>query len=72
MNGGEAYLALIDSTTSLAPPPSGQPAVAQVLANMYSYYQSVGVSTAGYPITDTLNCPTPKRAAPPANIRFSV
>ena len=58
MNGGGIF-ALIDSTTSLAPPPSGQPAVAQVYPAMYSYYQSVGVSTAGYPITDTLNCPTP-------------
>lgn len=60
---GGGKLALIDSTTSLAPPPSGQPAVAQVLQNMYSYYQSVGVSTAGYPITDTLNCPLPVNGA---------
>ena len=31
--------------------------VAQVLANMFSYYSSVGVTTAGFPTTDTLTCP---------------
>ena len=31
--------------------------VAQMLANMYGYYTSVGVTTAGFPTTDTLTCP---------------
>ncbi|MGH9718738.1 MAG: Ig-like domain-containing protein, partial [Bryobacteraceae bacterium] len=31
--------------------------VAQVLANMYGYYSSVGPTTAGYPTADTLTCP---------------
>ena len=29
----------------------------QVFASLYSYYSSVGVSTAGYPTTDTMPCP---------------
>ena len=31
--------------------------VQQVLASMYAYYSTVGVSTAGYPTGDTLKCP---------------
>src|SRR6267378_1892201 len=50
-------LALIKSNTTTALPTDGSVDVAQVLANMYSYYQSVGVNTAGFPTTDTLTCP---------------
>ncbi|MGH9659760.1 MAG: hypothetical protein ACRD96_14520, partial [Bryobacteraceae bacterium] len=31
--------------------------VYQVLAGMHSYYTSVGVNTAGYPVNDTQDCP---------------
>jgi len=50
-------LALIKSNMSTALPTDGSVDVAQVLANMYSYYTSIGVNTAGYPTTDTINCP---------------
>ncbi len=32
--------------------------VVQVLAPMYSYYVQVGVGTAGYPVNDTISCPS--------------
>ena len=58
---GGVRLALIKATTSTVLPPTDSGSagidVFQVLASMYSYYSSVGVATAGYPITDTLGCP---------------
>src|SRR5262249_10218989 len=48
---------LIKSNMSTALPTDGSVDVAQVLANMYSYYSGVGVNTAGFPTTDTLDCP---------------
>jgi uncharacterized protein (TIGR03437 family) len=56
--GGGSRLALIKSNMSTALPTDGSVDVAQVTANMYSYYPSVGVTTAGFPTTDTLICPT--------------
>src|SRR5207244_13506859 len=50
-------LALIKSNMTTALPTDGSVDVAQVLANMYAYYQTVGVNTAGFPTTDTLTCP---------------
>jgi uncharacterized protein (TIGR03437 family) len=50
-------LALVKATMSTALPTDGSVDVAQVLANVYSYYTSVGVNTAGFPTTDTINCP---------------
>jgi len=50
-------LALIKSNMSTALPTDGSVDVAQVLANIYSYYTSIGVNTAGSPTTDTINCP---------------
>ncbi|HTM49071.1 MAG TPA: Ig-like domain-containing protein [Bryobacteraceae bacterium] len=52
-----SQLALVKANMTTALPTDGSVDVAQVLANMYSYYNSVGVNTAGYPTTDTLNCP---------------
>jgi hypothetical protein len=54
---GGSRLALIKANTTTALPTDGSVDVAQVLGNMYSYYQSVGVNTAGFPTTDTLTCP---------------
>ena len=48
---------MIKSNTTTALPTDGSVDVAQVLANMYSYYSSIGVNTAGFPTTDTLICP---------------
>lgn len=48
------------STTYPAPGPGEESApidTFQVLAAMYEYYSSVGVSTAGFPTTDTRSCP---------------
>jgi len=52
--GGSA--ALVRSTT-LSDPDNAQAAVFQVLPELFSYYSSVGVATAGYPTNDTSNCP---------------
>ena len=49
-------LALIKANVN-APPQEGKPDVVQVLADMYGYYSALGVSTAGYPVDDTQNCP---------------
>lgn len=52
-----AKLALV--TISPAAPSSainGTPVV-QLLGDLYSYYTSVGVATAGYPLSDTITCP---------------
>src|SRR5262249_54456350 len=51
-------LALVKANMTTALPTDGSVDVAQVLANVYSYYNSVGVNTAGYPTTDTIDCPT--------------
>src|SRR5207253_841914 len=50
-------LALVKANMSTALPTDGSVDVAQVLANMYSYYNSIGPNTAGYPTTDTTTCP---------------
>ncbi len=55
--GGGGNLALIKANMTTALPTDGSVDVAQVLANMFSYYSSVGVTTAGFPTTDTLTCP---------------
>lgn len=49
-------LALVESNLTGATVSAG-PQVAQVLAPMYSYYSSVGPTTAGFPTQDTQNCP---------------
>src|SRR5437763_4728241 len=55
--GAGARLALIKANMGTALPTDGSVDVAQMLANMYGYYTSVGVTTAGFPTTDTLTCP---------------
>ncbi|MBM3748095.1 MAG: hypothetical protein FJW34_20100, partial [Acidobacteria bacterium] len=55
-------LALIKANTSSAvtggdDPYSQSGAVFQIHAAMYAYFQSIGVSTAGFPTMDTANCP---------------
>ena len=54
-------LALIKATTTTALPPSEDGSfpidVFQMQASMYSYYSSVGVGAAGYPVMDTGSCP---------------
>src|SRR5207253_2430665 len=45
-------LALV-SPTSVASPGTANNGVFQVLTDVYSYYSSVGVATAGYPTIDT-------------------
>ena len=55
-------LALLKPNRSTALPPSDDPStpgydVFQVYAAMYAYYQTIGVSTAGYPTMDTATCP---------------
>jgi uncharacterized protein (TIGR03437 family) len=54
--GGTGRLALVKATSTLAAA-NGSVEVAQVLADVYSYYSSIGVNTAGYPTVDTLTCP---------------
>jgi uncharacterized protein (TIGR03437 family) len=41
----------------IKPDTTDNPNVQQVLAAMFAYYSTVTVATAGYPTTDTLNCP---------------
>ena len=55
--GTGGRLALIKANMTLALPTDGSVDVAQMLANIYSYYSTVGVTTAGFPTTDTLTCP---------------
>lgn len=55
-----ARLALIKATTSSTVTPTDDGPgydVFQVLAAMYAYYGTIGVSTAGYPTMDTQTCP---------------
>jgi uncharacterized protein (TIGR03437 family) len=53
-----AKLALVTiSATAGTAAVLGTPVV-QLLGDLYTYYTSVGVTTVGYPISDTLNCPT--------------
>lgn len=55
-----ARLALIKPTTSATVTPTGDGPgydVFQVLAPMYAYYGTIGVTTAGYPTMDTQTCP---------------
>lgn len=59
----DVKLAIIkpNTSTSYPPTPPGEETVPidtfQVLAAMYSYYSTVGVSTAGFPTMDTRACP---------------
>ena len=62
--GGNGRLALVKANQTTALPTDGSVEVAQVLANMFSYYSTVGVNTAGYPTVDTLICPTAAPAVP--------
>ena len=67
--GTGARLALIKANMTTALPTDGSVDVAQVLANMNSYYGSVGVTTAGFPTTDTLTCPS-QMGLPPCEYQF--
>src|SRR6266849_630580 len=49
--------ALVMTNTAI-PVSADFPAVVQMYPPLYSYYTSVGPTAAGYPKTDTLNCPT--------------
>lgn len=49
-----ARFALVANTT--APVPSGSSGVFQVLSDVYTYYNSLGVNTVGYPTMDTATC----------------
>jgi len=56
-----ARLALIKSNTSSSVSPGDDPysqsgAVFQIHAAMYAYYQTIGVTTAGFPTMDTATC----------------
>jgi uncharacterized protein (TIGR03437 family) len=42
----------------IKPDTTDNPNVQQVLAAMFAYYSTVTVATAGFPTTDTLNCPS--------------
>ena len=50
-------LALIKASSSLVLADEAVD-VFQVRATMYAYFNTVGVGTAGYPLSDTLSCPT--------------
>ena len=58
INRPSARYALVkpDSSTSLPTNPTVQ-SVYQMSPDVYAYYTSVGVGTAGYPTMDTANCP---------------
>lgn len=49
-------LALIKSTRTTVTV-EGVPDVAQVMASMFAYYNTIGVGTAGFPLMDTGSCP---------------
>src|SRR5205823_2025788 len=50
-------LALVKPNASTAAPVNGVPTIFQISGDVYGYYSSVGVNTAGYPTTDTQTCP---------------
>ena len=49
--------ALVKANDSAAPPSNGSYNTFQVYSLLYSYYNTVGVTAAGYPIMDTNTCP---------------
>ena len=68
-SGSGSKLALIKANMGTALPTDGSVDVAQVLAGIYSYYTSVGVTTAGFPTTDTMFCP-PQTGLPSCQYQF--
>src|ERR1019366_2257582 len=54
--GGKLALATVSSTVA-ALTATDVDTVVQLWAGVYAYYTSVGVTTAGYPLMDTQNCP---------------
>jgi uncharacterized protein (TIGR03437 family) len=50
-------LALVKPNASTVAPTNGTPAIFQLMGDIYGYYNSVGVTTAGYPTEDTQICP---------------
>jgi uncharacterized protein (TIGR03437 family) len=55
-SGGTLALVTVSSTVAPLTSP-GVSTVVQLLAGVYAYYGSIGVSTAGYPLADTQFCP---------------
>jgi uncharacterized protein (TIGR03437 family) len=55
-SGGKLALATVSSTVA-ALTATDVDTVVQLWAGVYAYYTSVGVTTAGYPLMDTQNCP---------------
>jgi uncharacterized protein (TIGR03437 family) len=53
-NGTKYALATISPTSPSAPATP----VVQLLAPLYAYYTQIGANTAGYPLSDSLACPT--------------
>ena len=49
--------ALVKPNASTAPPADGAPLIFQLYGDLYGYYSTVGVNTAGYPTMDTQSCP---------------
>ncbi len=56
-SGGKLALATVSSTVA-ALSAADASTVVQLLAGVYAYYTSIGVTTAGYPLTDTQFCPS--------------
>ena len=55
---GATYALATASSTTSGPASDGTvTAVVQIWGGMYAYYTSIGASTAGYPLSDTQNCP---------------
>ena len=52
-----AKLALATISPTVSSTSDGYAPVVQLLGDLYTYYTSVGATTAGYPTSDTLNCP---------------
>jgi len=57
-SGLKDALVTISSTVNTTDPNTGiVSSVVQILGNLYTYYNSVGANTAGYPLSDGQNCP---------------
>ena len=52
-----AKLALVTISPTASSADSLATPVVQLLGDLYTYYTSVGVATAGYPMSDTIDCP---------------
>ena len=56
-DSGVTY-ALVQASPTLNPAPDGTSfPVAQIYPAIFAYYSTIGATTAGYPLSDTLNCP---------------